>query len=220
MRVRDLVGQRFGFLLVLRRDGNVPRPYKGRTRRGNATWWVRCDCGQELSVKGYLLVCGRKKSCARDGHFWRPVYVPRPQDEVSARKLNLSEYRSWCKMRERCRDKKNKRYGGRGISLDKRWRSFDNFLADMGPKPTPQHTIERKDVNGNYEPGNCRWATKDEQRRNQRRSVYIEFNGQRVLLMDVTKQLGLDRNVVYGRLKMGWSLPEALLLSKRAKRKS
>jgi hypothetical protein len=118
-------------------------------------------------------------------------------------------------MRYRCRTKKKRSknwrlYAGRGITVCARWDSFKNFIEDMGRKPTSRHTIERKDVNGNYELANCRWATRSEQRRNMRRSVYVEVEGVKVLLMDVADKLGLDRNTVYGRLKNGWSLEAAL----------
>lgn len=91
-----------------------------------------------------------------------------------------------------------------------RWQTFANFLADMGSKPTPEHTIERKDVNGNYEPENCRWATRKEQSRNMRRSVFINYEGKRQLLVDVANQIGMNPTVLYGRIKaMGWSVEDA-----------
>ncbi len=81
----------------------------------------------------------------------------------------LSVHRVWKGMRSRCNDLKNKDYGGRGISVCDRWTDFLKFLSDMGPKPTPKHSIDRINVDGNYEPGNCRWATATQQIHNRRR---------------------------------------------------
>ncbi|WP_143565689.1 hypothetical protein [Sinorhizobium fredii] len=81
----------------------------------------------------------------------------------------LPEYRVWAGMHQRCNNPKSTRYakyGGRGIMICERWNSFENFLADMGPRPTPDHSIDRRDNDGNYEPGNCRWATRSEQQQN------------------------------------------------------
>jgi hypothetical protein len=86
----------------------------------------------------------------------------------------------------------------------------------MGPRPTPRHTVDRwPNPHGNYEPGNCRWATPAEQNRNKRNSVWVEHKGERVLLVDLTQGLGLSREMVYGRLKLGWSLEDALTVPVR-----
>jgi hypothetical protein len=110
-----------------------------------------------------------------------------------------------------------KHYRDRGIKVCERWKtSFENFYADMGPKPSAKHTIDRHpDNNGDYEPSNCRWATSAEQRRNLSCTVFVEHQGERVKLVDLVEQLGLSRNHVYQRLKNGWSLAEALALPVR-----
>lgn len=119
----------------------------------------------------------------------------------------------------RCEDPKNRsyaNYGGRGIKLCARWRrSFKMFMADMGPRPSSEHSIDRINVNGHYEPGNCRWVTDKEQRRNLRRTVFVEIDGRREKLVELTERLGLNGQRVYERLKLGWSLEDALTVPLR-----
>jgi hypothetical protein len=87
-------------------------------------------------------------------------------------------------------------------------------MLDMGRKPDPKFTIEREDVNGNYEPKNCRWISRKDQGRNKRNSVFVTYQGRRLLLIDLVEELGLTRNVVYQRLKLGWTLAQAIALPK------
>ncbi len=123
-------------------------------------------------------------------------------------------------MKRRCSDRghhKYPNYGGSGVVVCARWlASFHDFIADMGPRPSPRHTIDRyPNQAGNYEPGNCRWATPAEQNRNKRNNVFVDHGGERVLLVDLANGLGLNRDMVYGRLKMGWSLEDALTVPVR-----
>lgn len=205
----SLDGQQFGYLTVLRRAGSIIRNGK----RKYATWLCRCTCGKEVVVNGQLLRRGLRKACAQN-HFYNV--------RANGASKHISEYRSWEAMRRRCYDKTHHRYsiyGGRGIRVCDRWRdSFQNFLADMGKKPTPKHTVERKDNDGSYEMSNCRWATRTEQARNMRRSVFVEYEGERMLLLDVVAKLKLNRSVVQGRLRIGWSLEEAISVPVRAKK--
>lgn len=202
-------GQVFGFLTVVRRAGSDR--FRGGKKR-YATWVCRCTCGQEVVVRGQHLRRGLRKACARNGHFFKD----------SARGLvqrYRAEYRTWRGMKKRCADKKDPDYGGRGIQVCERWRSFSNFVADMGHRPSSEHTIERDDVNGDYTPANCRWLPSKDQARNTRRSVYIEFDGERMLLLDMTAKLGLSTPTVYARLKLGWSLEAAITTPIRRYRK-
>jgi hypothetical protein len=154
----EITGQRFGRLAVIgfaKIDG-----------RRRAHWLCRCDCGNEVVVRGQSLRSGDTQSCgclqqfANLKHGHRRSHSPSP------------EYISWCSMLTRCTNPKATgfaNWGGRGITVCERWlHSFANFLADMGLKPSPDLSLDRIDNDGNYEPGNCRWATPEEQNNNQR----------------------------------------------------
>jgi hypothetical protein len=123
------------------------------------------------------------------------------------------EYGIWESMLRRCLNPKHKAfkdYGGRGITVCDRWRDFSAFYADIGPRPSPRHSLERKDGNGNYEPTNCRWATKREQQRNTRRNVRLTFRGETRCLAEWADIMGLKRELVRGRIRLGWDAERAL----------
>jgi hypothetical protein len=125
----------------------------------------------------------------------------------------IPEYRAWAGLRSRCFDKNNHKYpiyGGRGISVCKRWGDFKNFLADMGYKPSPLHSIERKDRNGNYDPSNCIWATQKVQQRNRSTNHILRFKGIKKPMTDFAADYGLRVGTLWNRLNMGWSVYDAL----------
>jgi len=157
----DLTGQHFGWLVVLSRADN--------TLTGHPRWHCRCDyqgCGNKVVVRGSHL-CARKEATVSCGCYNRAQHIKHGH---SIRGQSPT-YSSWAAMMARCFNPENKHYadyGGRGITVCDRWRSFENFLADMGERP-PGKTLDRfPDGDGNYEPGNCRWATPSEQVRNSR----------------------------------------------------
>lgn len=130
-----------------------------------------------------------------------------------SRLLSCPEYRAWANMRNRCRNPRNKDfayYGGRGIRVIPAWDEYAVFLHDMGPRPSLHHTLERIDNAGDYEPDNCRWATRAEQARNQRSNRVIEHNGQSHCLTDWCHLLHLPRQRVIDRLRAGWSFQAAI----------
>lgn len=151
--VIDMTGQRFSRLVVVRQSP--------LWRHGCAQWECLCDCGERVTVNGHTLRNGNTRSC---GCLMRTHGESGPD--------RSPEYATWKGIKRRCsapRCKDYKDYGGRGIRVCDRWlNSFENFLADMGRKPSPKHSIDRADNDGNYEPGNCRWATPSEQSKNRR----------------------------------------------------
>jgi hypothetical protein len=115
-------------------------------------------------------------------------------------------------MRERCEretDKFFKDYGGRGIKVCDRWKRFENFLNDMGEPPEGMQ-IDRVDNGGDYEPSNCRWATKEENAQNKRNNRIIEYDGKRMSLSEWERTLGMKSGTLKGRLSLGWAIPKAL----------
>ena len=163
MRLIDLAGKRFGRLTVIERSGFC----------GNDIGWLcRCDCGTGIRVAGAQLRGGLTKSC---GCLRREVSTQRATKHGAC---DTNEYSIWSSMIGRCHSTLNadyRLYGARGIQVCERWRLGDGvkhpftcFLEDMGPRPGRQYSIDRKDNNGNYEPGNCCWVTPVEQRNNQR----------------------------------------------------
>lgn len=199
--LRPLDGQQFGNLTVLERRGRVGR---------QVGWLCRCTCGVEIVVAGDKLTRLKKRSCARNGHRWNSV----------PKVTHPPEYRTWLGMRKRCTDSDPhhaKRYRDKGITVCERWRSFANFYADMGSKPVPEYTIERIDNALGYFKENCRWATSTEQRRNMTCSVYIACEDEQVLLLDICAKLGLDANLIRGRLRNGWTVEDALTRPTRPK---
>lgn len=125
-----------------------------------------------------------------------------------------SEFSAFASMRKRCNNPNAvgyHLYGGRGIRVCEQWSHFANFMRDMGPKPSPTHSIDRIDPNGNYEPGNCRWATRDEQNRNRRSSLLVTIDGRTQCLKDWAAYYGVPYKTVHRRVTtLGWAPERAL----------
>lgn len=193
----DLIGQRFGALRVVKREGSA--------RNGAATaptWLVKCDCGGTKVVRGANLRKGATTSC---GCKQRPHGM-----------FGTPEYSAWTAMQQRCSNPKArawKSHGARGISVCPRWtgpQGFERFFADMGRRPTGQHSLDRIDNNGHYEPSNCRWATLKQQARNKRTSRVLVVDGVSATVAEWAERVGLGTSTLKERLKRGWTPSRAV----------
>lgn len=192
----DLTGQRFGMLTVISRASGAGRP----------CWHCRCDCGGSSIVPSKSLRSGNSKSCGcRKRAGKKPTHGRRKSPE----------WRVWQGMKSRCLNPKNSRfsdYGGRGIQVCPRWQhSFENFLTDMGERPSSEHSLDRKDGDGNYEPNNCRWATRIEQCRNKRNNVLITHSGRTQCLSAWASESKVSPQIFRIRLMGGWTMEQALI---------
>lgn len=199
--VKDLTGQRFTRLLVIERVAN--------DRHNNTRWRCACDCGAELLVIAQPLRSGRTKSC---GCLTTDQLIGRLTRHNKSR---TPEYRVWAEMLQRCKfadNEKYSRYAGRGICVCERWHDFANFIADMGMRPSPRHTLERVNNDGNYEPDNCSWALRDAQNNNTSRNVRIIYKGQSMTLTQAMKLAGtkMKHTSIHDRIKRGWAIEAAL----------
>lgn len=197
MTVEIIPGMRFNRL-------TTAHPTKNPMRKGQF-WICRCDCGGERAVYAGHLRDGSAKSCG--------CLVGGNNRTHGMSKT--PEYRAWDNARSRCyreKDRKYPLYGGRGIKMCDAWRkSFEKFFADMGPRPSPNHTLDRyPNGDGNYEPSNCRWATIEDQNNNRSINRYITVNGERLTIAKASKKTGIPHGTILGRLNRGMSDDEVI----------
>ena len=195
----DLIGEKFGRLLVVKRAGSY---------RGNISYLCKCECGKETIVSSYSLRTGNTKSC---GCLNREIVLNRITKHGGH---GTRLYRIWKNMKTRCFNKNfhtYKIYGGRGISVCKEWaESFANFEKWANANGYNDNlTIDRIDSDGNYCPENCRWVSMQEQANNTRRNHYIEYKGVKRTLSEWARHLNMPYSKLKYRIQRGWTLEEA-----------
>lgn len=191
-------GETFGRLTVVSEAERV---------KGKRQVVCQCSCGKTTVVRVELLRNGKAKSC---GCLRSEVVASK--NHVHG-KSESPEYRVWANMMQRCyveSSDRYKQYGGRGIRVCERWHLAANFLADMGPRPSPEHSIERTDNDADYSPKNCIWATAQQQQRNTTRTSKIQFRGESWCLTDLEAEFGVSRSTIRRRLRLGMTIEEAI----------
>ena len=200
-KFQDLTGKKFGRLLVIERVEN--------NKKQQVQWLCKCDCGNEVKVISKSLTSGNTKSC---GCLHREINIKRLTTH-GLRNTRLNGI--WCGVLQRCYNPKNKaykNYGGRGITVCQEWQdNFQNFYDwSMSNGYNDDLTIDRIDVNGNYEPSNCRWVTKKEQANNMRSNRLLTYNGETHNMKQWAKIMGINYRALQQRLFRGWSIEKAL----------
>lgn len=207
-----LIGMVFGRLTVVQRVEN--------NKRGEARWQCQCSCGGKVVALSYSLTSGHTQSCG---------CLQRERTSAAAKissrthgESKCPEWISWHSMRARCQYPTSinfERYGGRGVRVCDRWEKYENFLADMGRKPSPSHTLDRIDPDGDYEPSNCRWASKIEQANNRRDNAIVVIDGRRETLRNAVRAAGSVVSITSAvrRIKRGWSHLDAVSIPARGR---
>jgi hypothetical protein len=202
----NIANQKFGRLTAIRMT-----VMGGKKPKRDQRWLFLCDCGNETEADKNDVVRGHTRSC---GCLQKEELVERNTIHGHAAGGRVSsEYASWHAMCARCSNPNDKRYadyGARGITVCERWaNSFEAFLADMEPKPSPEHQIDRIDNDGHYEPGNCRWAPPLVQQNNRRNNRLLTIGGVNATTAEHAREAGIPYQVLFRRVEAGWS-PEIL----------
>lgn len=202
------VGEVYGRLTV------IEYAYTGTNR--HAVWNCLCTCGNIVQVPYPLLKQDKTKSC---GCLFRETHTKHGMSSTckSSSEAQIRTYNAWKGMKNRCwlpTSAAYPNYGGRGITVAERWKEFKNFFEDLGLCPEG-YSLERLDVNGNYEPGNCCWIPMEDQAQNKRNTLWVTLHGEKLCLAEAARRVNLPFNTVYARLRYGWTEEEALGLVAR-----
>ncbi len=192
---QTIIGRNFGYLTVI-----------GVLGKGVVT--CKCACGTLHTVQRSALIGGRTNSCGCASKKLQSL------KRTKHGCVDSKEYRAWVALKQRCSNPLNPgyvNYGGRGITICPRWEtSFEAFLEDMGLAPTEQHSLDRINVNGNYEPLNCRWATSIVQAYNRRNTTYLTWQGETKPAKQWASLLGINYATIRSRMRLGWSIDRIL----------
>lgn len=203
----DLTNEVFGMLTLVR--------FVEKNKHGQAKWFCRCECGKEKIIAGYHLTQGKIKSCG----CLRSIVGK--QTKTTHGKSGTRAHTSWMKMRQRCTDSNctgYENYGGRGIKVDPAFDTFEGFLQHIGECPAG-YSLDRIDYNGDYAPGNVRWADRKTQNRNRQTNVIVEYKGERKTVSEWAEVIGLDFSTLYQRLfTYHWDIERSLTTSADNKR--
>lgn len=192
-RFVDITGLRAGSLIAVEFVGG---PY--------SQWLCKCDCGKMVHREAKILKKGKWCSCGCKFNTWNKTHGKR----------NSKVYRAWRGVKSRCLNPlcaSYDNYGARGITVCDRWlESFENFYADMGDPPSKRHSLDRINNDGNYEPGNCRWALPRVQTLNSSNTVWLTFDGRTQCLSDWAEEIGVGISTLQYRITHGWTVERAL----------
>lgn len=206
-----VVGQRYGKLVVLKQVESFVTP-SGQKQRA---YLCQCDCGRQKPVRAHSLV-GHKEPTKSCGCVSREDFREKYATHGMSK---LSEFRIWKGMKQRCSNKNCKSYadyGGRGITVCDRWKdSFENFIIDMGRRPSKRHSLDRIDNDKGYDPENCRWATASQQTRNSRKNKKYSFQNRMITIAELAEICGIKERkqycIIYQRVvQRGWTCEQTL----------
>lgn len=196
----DLAGKRMGRFRVIKRSTEILDDH-------GVYWECECTCGTKRTVLGSNLVNGKSTSC---GCYHREILGQAGKTHGMS---ESPEYCIWKQIKQRCHNPKNVKYpdyGGRGIAVT--FGSFQDFYAEIGPRPTPLYEVDRKDNSKGYEPGNIQWATRGSQMRNTRVNFLLTYRGKSLTMIEWSERTGISLTAIRGRVRLGWSVKKTLTM--------
>jgi hypothetical protein len=206
----SIIGKQFGLLTVISAGKPNCRISSSRSYR---YWKCHCDCGSTLNVREDCLTKRGQKSCGCLRENRRKI---RPKNHGMS---STNEYRIWSDIKTRTtnsRHRSSMHYKHRGITMCKRWsESFMAFYRDMGPRPSPSHTVERLNNDKGYSPSNCTWATMDEQAKNKRNNVLLTIGSETHCVAEWSRISGTPKTTIFARINRGWPPEDAVFRAPR-----